>query len=168
MFGEGRGAEPRFAKIFVRKLFFLFLATKTEIKSSTDLLARIRQRKENCGEAPSSSSDEEEERRGLIKRASKVPATAAPNGVPNGESASNGALNGEISSSNLKHQELVEDLRAFVALNDGRVTTEEILLKFQSKIGRNFSAIFRSMLKKICEMQKMDGKVFWQLKLEFR
>lgn len=115
------------------------------------MLAQIRQRKERSEEQfddESTSDDEEkEERQGFIKRASN-------SGPP-------------IAKQPSKNQELMNDLRTFIAFNDGRVTTDEILHKFQSKIQSNFSAIFRSMLKKICEMQKLDGKVYWQLKPEF-
>ncbi len=70
-----------------------------------------------------------------------------------------------------KETELVEEIRQFVALearNVGMATTQEILERFKPKIADKNNALFKEMLKQICDFQKVNGVGTWFLKETFK
>ncbi|XP_038067729.1 DNA excision repair protein ERCC-6-like [Patiria miniata] len=75
------------------------------------------------------------------------------------------------SSTDQPQRELLSDIRDFVAFQagtPGQASTAEILGKFQAKLPPNDSALFKSMLKEICQFQRVDGGGVWRLKEDFR
>ena len=69
------------------------------------------------------------------------------------------------------HQSLLRKLRDFVACQcreDGRASTGEILTGFAGELSPSQSAVFRSMLRQICDFHRHQGEGIWTLKAEFR
>ena len=67
--------------------------------------------------------------------------------------------------------DLMSDLRSFIAhqcQRDGQATTDEILTHFKSKLSPSQSAMFRSMLRQLCDFSRSHGEGVWYLKAEFR
>ena len=70
-----------------------------------------------------------------------------------------------------KYEELVEDLRMFIAFKsrvNGEATTAEVLNHFKDKISTAQTAIFKALLWKLCTFIRRDGEGYWILKREFR
>lgn len=68
-----------------------------------------------------------------------------------------------------EHQELLADLRVFIAAKArGQATTQEILDKFKRKLPNRNTPVFKALLHKLCEFtRKNNGTGVWQLKQEF-
>ena len=67
--------------------------------------------------------------------------------------------------------DLMKEIRHFVALRAkmaGQATTQEILIEFKSKIEDRKNALFKEMLKEVCELRKVNGEGVWFLKDSFR
>ncbi|XP_066549213.1 DNA excision repair protein ERCC-6 [Amia ocellicauda] len=71
-----------------------------------------------------------------------------------------------------EHDELLVDLRNFVAFQaqvDGQASTQEILQEFTPKLSASQTAVFRELLRNLCEFNRSSGKDgTWKLKAEFR
>eukprot|EP00794_Sanderia_malayensis_P008716 gene8716-9647_t len=70
-----------------------------------------------------------------------------------------------------KEMEMIKEIRHFVALeakDAGKATTHEILQKFKSKIDNKKNALFKEMLKQVCNFRKVDGRGTWFLKDNFQ
>ncbi|KAK1166506.1 DNA excision repair protein ERCC-6 isoform X1 [Acipenser oxyrinchus oxyrinchus] len=71
-----------------------------------------------------------------------------------------------------EHDELLVDLRNFIAFQsevDGQATTQEILQEFSPKLTASQTAVFRELLRNICNFHRNPGKEgVWKLKPEFR
>ena len=79
------------------------------------------------------------------------------------------SINGKVYGA--KETELVEEIRNFVALHakkPGQATTQEILSQFKSKIDDRSNALFKSMLKQVCVLRKVNGEGVWFLKDSFK
>lgn len=69
-----------------------------------------------------------------------------------------------------KEAELLKDIRDFVALrarNLGQATTQEILQEFQPRIANHKNAMFKEMLKQVCDFHKVNRAGVWHLKTGF-
>ncbi|XP_071941445.1 DNA excision repair protein ERCC-6-like [Antedon mediterranea] len=67
--------------------------------------------------------------------------------------------------------DLLADLQTFISFQancNGQATTSEILEKFQTRIPSKDSAVFRSLLREICDLVKTDGQAVWKLRPSFR
>ena len=67
--------------------------------------------------------------------------------------------------------DLMSDMRSFIAhqcRRDGQATTDEILTHFKSRLSTSLSAMFRSMLRQLCDFSRSHGEGVWHLKAEFR
>lgn len=77
----------------------------------------------------------------------------------------------EVPSTEQKYQETMGEVRNFIATRcsqPGRATTREILEEFSSKLPVGDSAVFRAMLRKICDFDRgVLGEGYWVLKAEF-
>lgn len=71
-----------------------------------------------------------------------------------------------------EYDELLVEIRNFVAFGaaiDGQASTKELIDAFQHKLPKNQTAIFKSMLSKICDFSRSsNGEGIWHLKGEFR
>ncbi|MGH0152099.1 UNVERIFIED_CONTAM: hypothetical protein FKN15_027153 [Acipenser sinensis] len=71
-----------------------------------------------------------------------------------------------------EHDELLVDLRNFIAFQsevDGQATTQEILQEFSPKLNASQTAVFRELLRNLCNFHRNPGKEgVWKLKPEFR
>ncbi|VDM48813.1 unnamed protein product [Toxocara canis] len=65
-----------------------------------------------------------------------------------------------------RFDQLAEDIRAFLAVRDGRANTDEIVHRFQSQVAVQDSNAFRSILKRLCTFRS-DTR-FWVLRDEYR
>ncbi|XP_033100305.1 DNA excision repair protein ERCC-6-like [Anneissia japonica] len=67
---------------------------------------------------------------------------------------------------------LLKDLHTFIsfqASTDGQATTDEIMDKFKDRIPTQDSAVFRSLLREICDLLKLpNGHAVWRLRQSFR
>lgn len=69
------------------------------------------------------------------------------------------------------NQTLLKDLRAFIAhqaKRPGKATTDEILTKFKHRLNPADTAVFRSMLREICDFERYHGDGLWTLKFDYR
>ena len=77
----------------------------------------------------------------------------------------------DVQSSEQKYVNTMTEVRNFIASGcslPGRATTQEILSEFSSRLPVNDSAIFREMLRNICDFDRgSSGEGFWILKPEF-
>lgn len=72
---------------------------------------------------------------------------------------------------NSDYMEMIRDIRSFVACGasvDGQASTSELLDQFRSRIPMQTTAKFKSMLKQLCSLHKIDGVGIWKLKPEFQ
>ena len=79
------------------------------------------------------------------------------------------SINGHVYGS--KETELMEEIRHFVALRAkkaGQASTQEILSEFKSKVDDRSNALFKEMLKQVCNFRKVNGEGIWFLKDAFR
>ena len=71
-----------------------------------------------------------------------------------------------------RNDELIVQIRNFIAFRcdiPGEASTQEVLGEFSSKLPSSNSAVFRSMLRQICDFTRNDdGEGIWRLKEEFR
>lgn len=70
-----------------------------------------------------------------------------------------------------QYEELVEDLRMFIAFKsrvNGEATTAEVLSHFKDKIPNAQTSVFKALLWKLCTFDRRDGEGYWILKREFR
>ncbi len=83
-------------------------------------------------------------------------------------------LNREVQASGIhgnKHGELLKEMRDFIATQckvDGQATTAEIVGEFSSCLPQGDTALFRSLLRQICDFSRHLGDGLWSLKPEFR
>nr|XP_055027087.1 LOW QUALITY PROTEIN: DNA excision repair protein ERCC-6 [Misgurnus anguillicaudatus] len=114
--------------------------------SSSSLLAMMRAR--NHISQPQRQEDEEQEEEERSTR--PVPVPAAPT----------------------EHDELLVDLRNFVAFQaqvDGQASTKEILEYFTPRLNSSQTAVFRELLRNICEFHRLPGQEgMWKLKADYR
>lgn len=77
----------------------------------------------------------------------------------------------DVQSSEQKYVETLTEMRNFIAGGcslPGRATTQEILAEFSNRLESSDSAIFREMLRNICDFDRCSsGEGFWILKSEF-
>jgi DNA excision repair protein ERCC-6 len=77
----------------------------------------------------------------------------------------------DVQPSERKYVDTITEVRNFIASGcslPGRATTQEILTEFRTRLPVNDSAIFREMLRKICDFDRgLSGEGFWILKPEF-
>lgn len=113
--------------------------------SSSDLLSAIQKRKKVFGTDENSEEESDED-------------------YP--------TLRPTIPQPSTEYDELLVEIRNFVAFGaavDGEASTKELIDTFQHKLPKNQSAIFKSMLSKICDFSRSsDGEGIWYLKSEFR
>lgn len=124
--------------------------------SSSALLAKMRDR--NYLRMPSSQRDgggaedenEEEEEEGGGSAAHRTHSAAAAT----------------------EHDELLADLRNFVAFQagvDGQATTQEVLEYFKPRLSQQQAPVFRELLRSICDFRRTSGQEgTWRLKEQFR
>lgn len=78
---------------------------------------------------------------------------------------------GDMQSGEQKYFETMMELRNFIASGcscPGRATTQEILAEFSSRLSAEDSAIFRQLLRSICNFNRSaSGEGLWMLKSEF-
>uniref|UniRef100_A0A673HE43 DNA excision repair protein ERCC-6 n=1 Tax=Sinocyclocheilus rhinocerous TaxID=307959 RepID=A0A673HE43_9TELE len=71
-----------------------------------------------------------------------------------------------------EHDELLVDLRNFVAFQaqvDGQASTKEILEYFTPRLTSTQTAVFRELLRNICEFHRLPGQEgMWKLKADYR
>lgn len=71
-----------------------------------------------------------------------------------------------------EHDELLVDLRNFVAFQsqvDGQASTHEILEYFTPRLTSTQTAVFRELLRNICDFYRLPGQEgMWKLKAEYR
>lgn len=71
-----------------------------------------------------------------------------------------------------EHDELLVDLRNFVAFQaqvDGQASTKEILEYFTPRLNSSQTAVFRELLRNICEFHRLPGQEgMWKLKADYR
>lgn len=110
--------------------------------SSSSLLARMRAR--NHLNLPQGQEEVEEE--GERESQSAAPAT--------------------------KHDELLVDLRNFVAFQaqvDGQASTKEILEYFTPRLTSTQTPVFRELLRNVCDFHRLPGQEgIWKLKADYR
>eukprot|EP00066_Takifugu_rubripes_P002330 XP_003964192.1 PREDICTED: DNA excision repair protein ERCC-6-like [Takifugu rubripes] len=118
-----------------------------EISSST-LLAKMRAR--NYLSLPPSQRDEAEEE----------------------EERSSAVRSGSPPAPHTDHDELLADLRNFVAFQagvDGQATTQEVLEYFKPRLSQQQAPVFRELLRSICDFRRTSGQEgIWRLKEHFR
>uniref|UniRef100_A0A914HYC7 DNA repair and recombination protein RAD54-like n=1 Tax=Globodera rostochiensis TaxID=31243 RepID=A0A914HYC7_GLORO len=117
--------------------------------SGAELLSSIRQRKERQldidgegGDGPSVDNDDED------ANYSSLSAQSRPNSLPFGD----------------KYEKLADEIRNFLALNNGKANTNEILTRFQNRVHPSESFVFRSILKHLCKLLPNSQ---WILRDEF-
>ena len=67
--------------------------------------------------------------------------------------------------------ELITDIRNHVAFGcciDGQAATDELISHFKERLPPQDSALFKAMLKQICEFTRKEGIGIWRLKQVFR
>ena len=67
--------------------------------------------------------------------------------------------------------ELITDIRNHVAFGcciDGQAATDELICHFKERLPPQDSALFKAMLKQICDFTKKEGIGIWRLKQVFR
>lgn len=116
--------------------------------SSSNLLAKMRARN-YLSLPPSQREDaEEEEELSSAARSSSPPAPSTD------------------------HDELLADLRNFVAFQagvDGQATTQEVLEYFKPRLSQQQAPVFRELLRSICDFRRTSGQEgIWRLKEQFR
>lgn len=71
-----------------------------------------------------------------------------------------------------EHEELLADLRHFVAFQagaEGQATTQEVLEYFRPRLSRQQAPVFRELLRSICHFRRTSGQEgVWSLKEQFR
>lgn len=71
-----------------------------------------------------------------------------------------------------KHDELLVDLRNFVAFQggvDGQATTKEVLEYFTPRLTKEQTPVFRELLRNICDFHRSSGQEgVWRLKESYR
>ncbi len=83
-------------------------------------------------------------------------------------------VNREVQASGLhggQHSDLLQEMRDFIATQckvDGQASTAEILAQFSSRLPQGDTALFRSLLREICDFSRHLGDGLWSLKPEFR
>lgn len=84
-------------------------------------------------------------------------------------SSSSSASTGRLTENNEMLSQLVDFVR-FKASVPYEATTAEIMNHFEGRLAPEKSSIFKAMLKKICDRQRMepDGRIIWKLKEQFR
>ncbi|XP_020498616.2 DNA excision repair protein ERCC-6 [Labrus bergylta] len=116
--------------------------------SSSSLLAKMRVR--NHVSLPSSQRDEAGEE----------------------EETASGAAGPSSPAPPTEHDELLVDLRNFVAFQatvDGEATTKEVLEYFKPRLTQNQAPVFRELLRSICDFHRTSGQEgIWRLKEGFR
>lgn len=83
-----------------------------------------------------------------------------------------GAQSSIPSASSTEHDELLVDLRNFVAFQaqvDGQASTQEILEYFSPRLTSTQTPVFRELLRNICDFHRIPGQEgMWKLKAEYR
>ena len=72
---------------------------------------------------------------------------------------------------NNHHGDLLKDIRDFIATQcrvNGQASTEEILRQFSHQLPASNAAVFRAMLREICDFSRSTGEGLWILKPDFR
>ncbi|KAL3112868.1 hypothetical protein niasHT_015574 [Heterodera trifolii] len=114
--------------------------------SGAELLKSIRQRKERQldidGEGELAEGEEDE------SNYPSISAQLRPHSLPFGD----------------KYEKLADEIRNFLAVNDGRATTSEILSRFKNRVHPSESFVFRSILKHLCKFLPNSQ---WVLRDEF-
>ncbi|VDO64241.1 unnamed protein product [Onchocerca flexuosa] len=65
-----------------------------------------------------------------------------------------------------KYDKLAEDIRSFMVHRKGQALTNEILQSFKNRVSSEDSFAFRSILKRLCKLQKNSN--LWILKDEYQ
>lgn len=121
--------------------------------SSSALLAKMRDR--NYLRMPSSQRDGDDEEQ-----------------EEEGEESGSSAAHRTHSAATTEHDELLADLRNFVAFQagvDGQATTQEVLEYFKPRLSQQQAPVFRELLRSICDFRRTSGQEgTWRLKEQFR
>ncbi|GLH06103.1 ATP-dependent helicase brm [Gryllus bimaculatus] len=124
--------------------------------SSSDLLARMRQRRVLA----ESTSNNEEEQEEIAVVTAEVPEPSTPSLI----------LSNPVDSE--ANVDLLRDIRNFVAfgaITDGRASTNEIIEKFRDRLPPSSTPIFKFLLEEICDFFRMpSGEGMWKLRPEFQ
>lgn len=122
--------------------------------SSSDLLNSIRKR----NFSPNSDSDTEA-------------ATPSDVVVPSPVMSKSKSLP-DLNSVGTRYEGILTELRHFIAFGskiDGKASTDEILRRFGTRVALQDSAVFKSLLQKICDFTRStNGDGLWVLKNDFR
>lgn len=122
--------------------------------SSSALLAKMRDR--NYLRMPPSQRDGEEEEEG----------------EEGGGTSAQPSHSSATPAANTEHDELLADLRNFVAFQageDGQATTQEVLEYFKPRLTQQQAPVFRELLRSICDFRRTPGQEgTWRLKEQFR
>ena len=120
-----------------------------------------------------SSSSDDSILTSIMKRNQKNPVNLVRNlqgGSPDSdEEEHNRDLVGRAKSSGV--DQMAEKIREFVlykSSRNGEAQTDELLEFFRSHFQRDKAAIFKAILYKMCEFQRIGNKGFWRLRTEFR
>lgn len=77
----------------------------------------------------------------------------------------------EVPSGEQKYEQTMSEVRIFIATGcsrAGMATTREILEEFSARLPVSDSAIFRAMLRTICDFERgVSGEGYWVLKTEY-
>uniref|UniRef100_A0A183BTS6 DNA repair and recombination protein RAD54-like n=1 Tax=Globodera pallida TaxID=36090 RepID=A0A183BTS6_GLOPA len=152
---EANAVAKRAAEVLKRsrRRHLEFLANASERGkcdgSGAELLSSIRQRKERQldidgegGDGLSVDNDDED------ANYPSLSAQSRPNSLPFGD----------------KYEKLADEIRNFLAVNNGRANTNEILTRFQNRVHPSESFVFRSILKHLCKLLPNSQ---WILRDEF-
>ena len=90
----------------------------------------------------------------------------------NSDTEQNPAWRDAISAeTNPEFLELITDIRNHVAFGcciDSQASTDELIEHFKERLPPKDSALFKAMLKQICDFSKREGIGIWRLKTTFR
>lgn len=79
---------------------------------------------------------------------------------------------GSTSAPSTQHDELLVDLRNFVAFQahvDGQASTHEVLEYFKPRLTQEQAPVFRELLRSVCDFHRTSGQEgIWKLKERFR
>ena len=121
--------------------------------TSSDLLAKMRQRNRFLGAGRREDQDEDDS--GLFAPDNSVASTSRADDAAEGRD----------------NLELLADIRNFVAFQaevDGRASTYELLERFQRRLPPQKSPLFKALLGEICTFSRnREGKGIWKLRDEF-
>ncbi|KAG9341106.1 hypothetical protein JZ751_019860 [Albula glossodonta] len=88
------------------------------------------------------------------------------------EEEEEGQGNAVVPQAPTEHDELLVDLRNFVAFQanvDGQASTQEILEYFTPRLSKTQTPVFRELLRNICDFHRLAGQEgLWKLKPDFR